>query len=50
VLFSSQPVEELSALVSSLGLAGFIPKDLTLLVTEIPKYLPAVEGPGARDE
>jgi CheY-like chemotaxis protein len=40
VLFSSQPVEELSALVSSLGLAGFIPKDLNLLLAEIPKYLP----------
>ncbi len=40
VLFSSQPVDELSALVSSLGLAGFIPKDLNLLLAEIPKYLP----------
>ena len=40
VLFSSQPSSELSALVSSLGLAGFIPKDLNVLLTEVGKYLP----------
>jgi CheY-like chemotaxis protein len=40
VLFSSQPAEELSGIVASLGLAGFIPKDLDLLLAEIPRYLP----------
>jgi len=39
VLFSSQPDEELSALVRTLGIAGFIPKDLELLISEVPKYL-----------
>ncbi len=40
VLFSSQPSEELASIVSSLGLAGYIPKDLNQLVLQVRKYLP----------
>jgi CheY-like chemotaxis protein len=40
VLFSAQPPEELSDLVTSLGLAGYIEKDLAHLLAEVPKYLP----------
>jgi CheY-like chemotaxis protein len=40
VLFWSQPSDELYAIVTALRLAGFITKDLTLLLAEVGKYLP----------